>query len=127
LAGTAGQPSISPRYVGYFSRGIGALVLVLRGAGLAGALVAVGRIVIRSIWIVSSPGPLPVGFGRYDRRLWSGATYCRLTGMNPSERVGMKLTIASSSASDRPRRPIRLLFMLSVDSGAGQHVVPSLT
>src|ERR1700682_3125522 len=39
----------------------------------------------------------------------------------------MKLTIASSSASDSPRRPTRLVFMLSVDSGAGQHIVPSPT
>ena len=56
-----------------------------------------------------------------------GSTYYWLTGMNPSVSVCMKLTIASSSASDRPRRPTRLVFMLSVDSGAGQHVVPSLT
>src|SRR6516162_7642690 len=43
----------------------------------------------------------------------------------PSVRVCMKLTSASSSASERPSRPMRFVFMLSVDSGAGQHVVPS--
>ena len=46
-------------------------------------------------------------------------------GMKPSLSVCMKLTIASSSASVRPRFPTWFLFMLSVDSGAGQHVVPS--
>ena len=49
------------------------------------------------------------------------------TGINPSVRVCMKLTIASSSASERPSRPTRLLFIFSVDSGTGQHVVPSPT
>jgi hypothetical protein len=47
------------------------------------------------------------------------------TGTNPSLSVCMKLTTASSSASDRFSRPTRLVFMLAVDSGAGQHVVPS--
>src|SRR6266481_8754754 len=46
-------------------------------------------------------------------------------GRKPSVSVCMKTTSASSSASDRPRFPTLLLFMLSVDSGAGQHVVPS--
>lgn len=32
----------------------------------------------------------------------------------------MKLTIASSSASERPRLPTWLVFMLSEDSGGGQ-------
>ena len=45
--------------------------------------------------------------------------------MKPSVSVCMKLTIASSSASERPRRPTQLVLMLSVNSGAGQHVVPS--
>src|SRR5262249_54872398 len=43
----------------------------------------------------------------------------------PSVSVCMKLTSASSSASERPSRPMRFVFMLAVDSGAGQHVVPS--
>src|SRR5262249_29111698 len=43
----------------------------------------------------------------------------------PSVSVCMKLTSASSSASERPSRPMRFVFMLSVDSGAGQHAVPS--
>src|ERR1700676_4447094 len=47
------------------------------------------------------------------------------TGIKPSLSVCMKLTTASSSASDRPNRPTRLVFMLAVDSGGGQHVVPS--
>jgi hypothetical protein len=46
-------------------------------------------------------------------------------GMKPSVSVCMKATSASSSASDKPSRPMNLVFMLSVDSGAGQHVVPS--
>src|ERR1700676_624793 len=58
-----------------------------------------------------------------DRPMRRDATYC----MNPSVSVCMKLTIASSSASERPKRPTRLVFMLSVDSGAGQHVVLSPT
>src|SRR5258705_13445239 len=49
----------------------------------------------------------------------------RSRGINPSVSVCMKLTSASSSASDRPRFPTWLVFMLAVDSGAGQHVVPS--
>jgi hypothetical protein len=48
---------IALRYVGVVARGIGAVVPVLRGAGLAGAVVAVVRIVIPSIWIVSPPQP----------------------------------------------------------------------
>jgi hypothetical protein len=44
----------------------------------------------------------------------------------PSLIVCRKLTIASSSASERPSRPTRFVFMLAVDSGAGQHVVPRL-
>src|SRR6266851_5828359 len=51
--------------------------------------------------------------------------YCCSRGIKPSVSVCMKTTSASSSASDRPRFPTLLLFMLSVDSGAGQHVVPS--
>jgi hypothetical protein len=47
------------------------------------------------------------------------------TCMKPSVSVCMKATSASSSASDRPRRPIRFVFILAVDSGAGQQVVPS--
>src|SRR5262249_3863269 len=43
----------------------------------------------------------------------------------PSVSVCMKLTSASSSASDRPSRPMRCVFIWAVDSGAGQHVVPS--
>jgi hypothetical protein len=39
--------------------------------------------------------------------------------------VCMKRTSAYSSASDRPRRPTLLVFILAVDSGAGQQVVPS--
>src|SRR5882757_6891659 len=46
--------------------------------------------------------------------------------MNPSLIVCRKLTIASSSASGRPSRPTRFVFMLAVDSGAGQHVLPRL-
>jgi hypothetical protein len=37
----------------------------------------------------------------------------------------MKLTIASSAASDGPSRPTRLVFMVAVDSGTGQQVVLS--
>jgi hypothetical protein len=44
---------------------------------------------------------------------------------NPSVSVCMKLTSAFSSSSERPRRPMNLVFMLAVDSGAGQHVMPS--
>jgi hypothetical protein len=44
---------VALRYVGVVSRRIGAVVPVLRGAGLAGAVVVIVRIVIRSIWIVS--------------------------------------------------------------------------
>jgi len=49
---------IALRYVRVVARGIGAVVPVLRGAGLAGAVVAVVRIVIRSIWIVSPSEPI---------------------------------------------------------------------
>ena len=45
--------------------------------------------------------------------------------MKPSVSVCIKLTNVFSSSSERPSRPTNLLFMLSVDSGAGQHVVPS--
>ncbi len=45
--------------------------------------------------------------------------------MKPSVRVCMKLTSASSSSSESPSRPTNLVFILSVDSGTGQHVVPS--
>ena len=45
--------------------------------------------------------------------------------MKPSVSVCMKLTSAFSSSSESPSRPTNLVFMLSVDSGAGQHVVPS--
>src|SRR6516165_4525952 len=45
-------------YVGVVARGIGAVVPVLRGAGLAGVVVAVVRIVIPSIWIVSPSQPV---------------------------------------------------------------------
>jgi hypothetical protein len=37
----------------------------------------------------------------------------------------MKLTNAFSSSSDKPSRPTRFVFKLSVASGAGQHVMPS--
>src|SRR6267378_4282766 len=43
----------------------------------------------------------------------------------PSVSVCMKRTSASSSASDRPKRRTLLVFILAVDSGAGQQVVPS--
>jgi L-lactate dehydrogenase len=46
-------------------------------------------------------------------------------GMKPSVSVCMKATSASSSASVSPNRPICFVFRFSVDSGAGQHVVPS--
>src|ERR1700733_11291700 len=46
--------------------------------------------------------------------------YCRAGGVKPSVKVCMKLTSASSSASERPRCPTRAVFMLAVDSGAGQ-------
>src|SRR6516165_1059866 len=49
---------IALRYVRVVARGIVAVVPVLRGAGLAGAVVAVVRIVIRSIWIVSPSEPI---------------------------------------------------------------------
>ena len=49
---------IALRYVRVVARGIGAVVPVLRGAGFAGAVVAVVRIVIRSIWIVSPSEPI---------------------------------------------------------------------
>src|SRR5215831_8712363 len=45
--------------------------------------------------------------------------------MKPSVSVCMKLTSASSSASDRPSRPNSVVFKLSSDSGFGQQVVPS--
>jgi hypothetical protein len=45
--------------------------------------------------------------------------------MKPSVSVCMKLTSAFSSSSESPSRPMNLVFILSVDSGAGQHVVPS--
>jgi hypothetical protein len=45
--------------------------------------------------------------------------------MKPSVSVCMKLTSAFSSSSESPSRPTNLVFMLSVDSGRGQHVVPS--
>jgi len=53
-----------------------------------------------------------------------GSDY-RSRGMEPSVSACIKATSASSSASDRPRCPTLLVFMLSVDSGAGQHVAPS--
>src|SRR5439155_13853765 len=40
--------------------------------------------------------------------------------MKPSVSVCMKLTSAFSSSSESPSRPMNLVFMLSVDSGAGQ-------
>jgi len=45
--------------------------------------------------------------------------------INPSVSACMKLTSAFSSSSESPSRPMNFVFMLSVDSGAGQHVVPS--
>ena len=45
--------------------------------------------------------------------------------MKPSVSVCIKLTSAFSSSSESPSCPTNLVFMLSVDSGAGQHVVPS--
>jgi hypothetical protein len=45
--------------------------------------------------------------------------------MKPSVSVCMKLTSAFSSSSGSPSRPTNLVFMLSADSGGGQHVVPS--
>ena len=45
--------------------------------------------------------------------------------VKPSVSVCMKLTSAFSSSSESPSRPTNLVFMLSVDSGGGQHVVPS--
>ena len=45
--------------------------------------------------------------------------------MKPSVSVCMKLTSAFSSSSESPSRPTNFVFMLSVDSGGGQHVVPS--
>src|SRR5260221_415903 len=53
------------------------------------------------------------------------ASETRLTTPASIPSVCMKLTSASSSASKRPSRPTRFVFMLSVDSGAGQHAVPS--
>src|ERR1700680_2447058 len=53
-----------------------------------------------------------------------GSDY-RSRGIEPSVSACIKATSASSSASDRPRCPTLLLFILSVDSGAGQHVVHS--
>jgi hypothetical protein len=44
--------------------------------------------------------------------------------MNPSVSVRMKLTSAFSSSAERPSRPMNLVFMLAVNSGAGQHVMP---
>src|SRR3981081_2902244 len=44
-----------------------------------------------------------------------------------SVRVFRKLTIASSSASVRSKRPTKRVFILLVDSGAGQQVVRSPT
>jgi hypothetical protein len=37
----------------------------------------------------------------------------------------MKPTSSFSSSSESPSLPTNLVFMLSVDSGGGQHVVPS--
>jgi hypothetical protein len=45
--------------------------------------------------------------------------------MKPSVSVCMKLTSWPSSSSESPNRPTNLVFMLLVDSGPGQHVVPS--
>jgi hypothetical protein len=56
---------------------------------------------------------------------WS-RDYCWLTGMNPSDRVCMKLTIDPPLRSPGPGGQFGV-FMSSVESGAGQHVVPSLT
>jgi hypothetical protein len=47
------------------------------------------------------------------------------SGVKPSVSVCRKRTRAFSSASERPSRPTRFVLMLSVDSGAGQHVVLS--
>ena len=46
-------------------------------------------------------------------------------GAYPSVSVCMKATNASSSWPVKPRLPVLLVFMFSVVSGAGQHVVPS--
>ncbi len=64
---------------------------------------------------------------RCEPTIGSGPTYSYRCSRDrkPSVSVCMKLTSASSSASDRPSRPMRFVFMLAVDSGAGQHVVPS--
>jgi len=51
--------------------------------------------------------------------------YWGLEAMKSFVSVYMKRTRASSSASDRPSRPTRFVFMFAVDSGAGQHVTPS--
>src|SRR5438270_5866859 len=68
---------------------------------------------------------LPVAT-RYSREVdWHDPGQGRSIGVKPSDSVCMKLTSASSSASDRPRLPTWFLFMLSADSGGGQHVVPS--
>ncbi len=63
-----------------------------------------------------------LGRGRDTSKRRHGAFH---RGMKPSVSVCMKLTSAFSSSSESPSRPTNLVFMLSVDSGAGQHVVPS--
>ena len=45
--------------------------------------------------------------------------------IKPSVSVCMKFTSAFSSSSERPSRPMNLVFMFLVDFGAGQHVMPS--
>ena len=70
--------------------------------------------------------PTAARVGGTARRHRTGQNLLTIDRHQPSLIVCRKLTIASSSASGRPSRPTRFVFMLAVDSGAGQHVLPRL-
>jgi hypothetical protein len=118
--------------------GATAILAIVAGAGAAGVLnvwydAQIDTVMTRTAW-----RPIPRGtVSRIEalaRRVLASLPHLRTSAtprwsfhrcMNPSVSVCMKLTSAFSSSSERPIRPMNLVFMLAVDSGAGQHVMPS--
>src|ERR1700738_5341057 len=77
---------------------------------------------------ISEDGPNPglrCAYPDYGLKMLNRTTRRYGGGLYPSVNVCMKLTMASSSVSERPRLPTRDLFIFSVVSGAGQQPVPS--
>jgi hypothetical protein len=111
-------------YVGVVARGIGAVVSVLRGAGLAGAIAAVVRIESRSIWIVSPSEPLtpppavtpaapaavpvaavPVAETTLEAREASVPSAAMKSAKSAVERAGMKAAAMEATTSVKTATP----------------------